>query len=103
MEQPEIHWYGTQKQIWPFKAWGQKEVNRIARSWGEKRESKDNERQLQENELYGKFREQAEEIGNKRALKLADKLVRQTINKNPTAEVEEIEPIIQTSLGFFGV
>ena len=82
-----------------LKEWGQKEVNRIAREWSEKR-SKDNEKQLQENELYGKFREQAEEIGNKRALKLADKLVRQTINKNPTAEVEDIEPVIQTSLDF---
>ena len=82
-----------------LKAWGQKEVNRIAREWSEKR-SKDNEKQLQENELYGKFREQAEEIGNKRALKLADRLVRQTINKNPTAEVEDIEPVIQTSLDF---
>ena len=82
-----------------LKAWGQKEVNRIAREWSEKR-SKDNEKQLQKNELYGKFREQAEEIGSKRAFKLADKLVRQAINKNPTAEVEEIEPIIQTSLDF---
>ena len=82
-----------------LKAWGQKEVNRIAREWSEKR-SKDNEKQLQKNELYGKFREQAEEIGSKRAFKLADKLVRQAINKNPTAEVEEIEPIIQTALDF---
>lgn len=82
-----------------LKKWGKQEVNTIAREWSEKR-SKDNEKQLQENELYGKFREQAEEIGSKRALTLADKLVRQAINKNPTAEVEEIEPIIQTSLDF---
>ena len=82
-----------------LKEWGKKEVNTIAREWSEKR-SKDNEKRLQENELYGKFREQAEEIGNKRALKLADRLVRQTINKNPTADVKELEPVIQTSLDF---
>ena len=82
-----------------LKGWGQKEVNRIAREWSKKRR-KDNERQLKENAVYGEFRERAEEIGNKRALKLADQLVRQAIDKNPIAEVAELEPIIQTSLDF---
>ena len=82
-----------------LKEWGQKEVNKIAREWAEKRR-KDNEQQLEENVIYREFREQAEEIGNKRALKLADQLVRQAIDKNPTADVEELEPIIQTSLDF---
>ena len=82
-----------------LKAWGQKEVNRIAREWGKKRRE-DNERELEENELYVKFKEQAKETGNKRALKLADQLVRQAIDKNPTADVEDIEPVIQTSLDF---
>lgn len=82
-----------------LKEWGQKEVNKIAREWAAKRR-KDNEQQLEENVIYREFREQAEEIGNKRALKLADQLVRQAIDKNPTADVEELEPIIQTSLDF---
>jgi len=82
-----------------LKEWGQKEVNRIAREWSKKRRE-DNERQLEENAVYGEFRERAEEIGNKRALKLADQLVRQAIDKNPIAEVAELEPIIQTSLDF---
>ena len=82
-----------------LKEWGQKEVNKIAREWAAKRR-KDNELQLEENTLYREFREQAEDIGNKRALKLADQLVRQAIDKNPTADVEELEPIIQTSLDF---
>ena len=82
-----------------LKGWGQKEVKRIAREWSKKRRE-DNERQLEENAVYGEFRERAEEIGNKRALKLADQLVRQAIDKNPTAEVAELEPIIQTSLDF---
>ena len=43
-----------------LKEWGKKEVNTIAREWGNKR-SKDNERELQENELYVKFQKQAEE------------------------------------------
>ena len=82
-----------------LKKWGKEEVNTIAREWGKKRRE-DNERELEENELYVKFKEQAKEIGNKRALKLADQLVRQAIDKNPTANVEDIEPVIQTSLDF---
>lgn len=82
-----------------LKKWGQKEVNKIARKWGKKRRD-DNEQQLEENALYVKFREQAKETGNNRALKLADRLVRQVIDKNPTADAEEIEPVIQTSLDF---
>lgn len=82
-----------------LKEWGQKEVKKIARKWAKKRHD-DNEQQLEENALYVKFREQAEETGNNRALKLADRLVRQVIDKNPTADVEEIEPVIQTSLDF---
>ena len=82
-----------------LKEWGQKEVNKIARAWGKKRR-KDNENQLQENELYRQFRERAEEIGNKRALKLADQLVRQSIERNPTAAVQELEPLIQMCLNF---
>ena len=82
-----------------LKDWGQKEINKIAREWGQKRR-KDNENQLQENELYLQFRERAEEIGNKRALKLADQLVRQFIENNPTADVQELEPRIQMCLDF---
>ena len=82
-----------------LKEWGQKEINKIARAWGKKRR-KDNENQLQESELYRKFRERAEEIGNKRALKLADQLVRQSIERNPTADVQELEPLIQMCLNF---
>ena len=82
-----------------LKEWGQQQVNKIARAWADKRH-KDNERQLQENDLYVKFQRQAEETGNKRALKLADRLVRQAIDKNPTADVKDIEPVIQASLDF---
>ena len=79
--------------------WGKKEVNKIARKWG-KRRSADNERQMQENELYRQFRERAAEVDNRRASKLADKLVRQTIEKNPVANNNEVEELIQMCLDF---
>ena len=82
-----------------FMAWGRGEVNRIAREWAKKR-GDDNQRRLQDNELYRRFKERAGETGNKRAIDLADKLVRQAINKNPTADAKDLEPVIQSSLDF---
>lgn len=82
-----------------LKEWGSREVNIIAREWASKR-SEDNRRKLEENELYQDFKRKATATGNKRALRLADKLVRQSIEKNPTASVEELQPIIQMSLDF---
>ena len=79
--------------------WGREEVNSIARQWAEKRRE-DNESKLNKNELYTRFRDEAETLGHTRALQLADKLVRQTINNNPAAGVDKIEPVIQTSLDF---
>ena len=82
-----------------LKEWGQKEVNKIARKWSEKRRQ-DNERQLQEDQLYVNFQQRAKEIGNTRALKLADRLIRQAIDKNPIADTTELEPLIQNCLDF---
>lgn len=82
-----------------LKKWGQKEVNKIAREWGQKR-SKDNERKLQEHSLYSDFQKQAAEIGNKRAMSLADRLIRQVIQKNPVIEDRELKPLIQNCLDF---
>ncbi len=80
-------------------AWGKEQVNKIAREWARKR-SDDNQRRLQQNDLYREFRERADGVGNKRALDLADRLVRQVVSKNPTAGVQELEPVIRTSLDF---
>ena len=82
-----------------LKEWGRKEVNRIAREWANKR-GDDNRRSLEQNELYQNFKRRAGETGNNRAQNLADQLVRQTVEKNPTATFEELEPIIQISLDF---
>ena len=79
--------------------WGRKQVEKIAREWAGKR-SQDNERRLQQSELYRTFKKRARDVGKKRALGLADKLVRQVISKNPTAGDQEIQPIIQMSLDF---
>ena len=82
-----------------LKKWGQEQVNKIAREWGQKR-NKDNERKLQEHPLYCDFQKQAAEIGNKRAMSLADRLIREVINKNPIIEDKELKPLIQNCLDF---
>ena len=79
--------------------WGKKEVNKIARKWSERR-SADNERQLQEHELYRQFRERAEEIGNERALKIADQFIRQLIVNDPNANDEQVDGLIKMCLNF---
>ena len=79
--------------------WGQKEVNKCARKWG-KRRSADNERKLQEHDLYREFQERAQETGNKRALKIADDFLRDFILKNPDANDEQLEGLIKMCLNF---
>ena len=79
--------------------WGQRKVKKIAREWAGKRQT-DNIRQLEKNATYRNFRESAKEIGNRRALPLVDKLVRQAIRTNLTAGTDELEPIIEMSQDF---
>lgn len=90
--------WDTEKNI-ALKKWGQKQVNKIAREWAQKR-NKDNERRMQEHPQYRKFQKQAEETGNTRALKLADRLIRQVIEKNPMIEDKELQPLIQMCIDF---
>lgn len=84
--------------------WGQTEVNKIARQWGHKR-NEDAKRQLEENELYRKFQQQAGRIEKKREFNRADQLISQlilqAIDKNPAADVSHFEPIIQMFLEFW--
>ena len=82
-----------------LKEWGQREVNKIARDWA-KRRSEDNQKLLEQDETYQDFKRRAEDTGNKRALNIADKLVRKAIDNNPTASVQDIEPIIDMCLTF---
>ena len=87
-----------------LKEWGQKEVNKIASLWAKKRRE-DNQRKLREHTLYLKFQEEAEKIDIKREFKQADRLVQQlilqSIDKNPDAEIEDSEPVIQMFLDFW--
>ena len=82
--------------------WGQKEVNKSARKWG-KRRSADNNRKLQEHDLYREFQQRAQEIGNQRALKIADDFLRDFILKNPDANDEQLEGLIKMCLNFLEV
>jgi hypothetical protein len=79
--------------------WGRKEVNRIAREWAEKRSS-DNEKQLEQNELYQRFKNEAAQSGNSRALKVADKLIRDVVKRNILQPTAEQEQVVQLCLDF---
>ena len=79
--------------------WGHDEVNKIARDWAKKRKQ-DNEAKLAENALYIRFCTEAKLVGSDRAFRLADQLVRQVINNNPLADLDEIDLVIRTSLDF---
>lgn len=79
--------------------WGQKEMKRIAREWSDRR-SRDQEQRLEDNEHYRQFKNRATDMTNRRGFKLADKLVREAIRRNPTAEVKEVEPVIKMAVDF---
>lgn len=79
--------------------WGQKQVNYIARQWSDKR-SKDNEAELDKNPTYQKFKSQLSEIDNKRAAKIVDKLVRDTIKKDLTSTPEQLQNTMQMCIDY---
>ena len=82
-----------------LKEWGKNQVNRIAREWARKRKL-DNIHKLEANPSYQSFRQRSQDNQEVRGFRLADRLIRQTIEQNPDATPEEIEPIIQNSLDF---
>lgn len=82
-----------------FKEWGRREVNRIAREWAEKRQ-RDNEAALATNPKYVKFKAEAMAIGNTRAIKVADKLVREVIKKDVVASEASQDEVIDLATDF---
>ena len=82
-----------------LKDWGEQEVNKIARAWAAKKRV-DNQKKLERNPLYRDFLSRAADIENGSAMTLADSLIRKTVEKNPDAAPNEIEPIIRMSLDF---
>lgn len=79
--------------------WGQLTVNKIAREWGEKR-AKDNEAELKKNPLYKKFLAQAKDVENGRAVKIANRLIKEVITKNLVESAEEQEEVVQLCLDY---
>jgi hypothetical protein len=78
-----------------FKSWGQKEVNRIAREWAEKRSS-DQTRELEQSEAYKRFKEETSNLPAGSAIfKIADQLVKKAVLKNPADDVGTNEDIVQ--------
>src|SRR5206468_7931769 len=82
-----------------LKDWGQKQVNRIAREWAEKR-SADNENKLAQNPLYKKFTKEAARFENKRVKKIADAMIRKVIGDNPVADDDSQEAVVQMFLDY---
>lgn len=82
-----------------FKEWGEAEVNKVARLWAERRQA-DNEARLQQNEHYKRFKEEAKRLDNKRALKVADRLVRDVVNRNLVDGDEAHERVVQLCLEY---
>lgn len=79
--------------------WGRAQMMKIAREWTERR-GEANRRRVEQHEAYLEFGRRAEERGNERARELADRLLRQAISGNPTAEIKEFEPLIRTCRDF---
>ncbi len=82
-----------------FKKWGQEKVNRIARAWAERR-SEDNEKDLIENPIYKKFKEDTERHEGQATWRVADKLIREIVKKNPMATLEDQLPVVQICMDF---
>ncbi|MEO7819763.1 MAG: ATP-binding protein, partial [Actinomycetota bacterium] len=82
-----------------LKEWGQGQLNRIAREWAERRR-KDNEVRLLANPLYQRFVEEAKDIENNRAKRVADKLIRDVINRNVIEDDKETESVVQLCIDF---
>ena len=87
-----------------LKEWGKVEVNRIASLWA-KRRKKDNKRKLQQHPLYLEFQKQAEEIDKKLEFERADRLIQQlilqSIEKNPDANIEDFESMVDMFIKFW--
>lgn len=79
--------------------WGEKQVQAISREWAARR-AKDNEDRLASNPLYKRFLEETERVDNKRAKKIADKLIRGAVARNPLAEDDETTEIVQLCIDF---
>ena len=79
--------------------WGERKMDDIAREWARRR-GEDNQRRIEGHKSYLEFKKRATDSGNARAIKLAEDLIKKVIKKNPTAKMEELEPIVRTCQDF---
>ncbi|MEU7945422.1 ATP-binding protein [Micromonospora taraxaci] len=82
-----------------FHRWGEREINTIAREWAARR-SRDNEKNLKQNESYRRFVDATKDMENQRARKVADKLIRDVVNRNVVAKPQETDEIVQLCIDF---
>lgn len=82
-----------------FHEWGEMQVAKIAREWAERRR-RDNEKALQKNPTYQRFIEQAKDIGNERAMKVADKLIRQVVRRDVVTGDEDAPEVVELCLNY---
>jgi hypothetical protein len=76
-----------------FKKWGQDEVNKIAREWAKKR-TNDQSQKLEQSSVYKQFLSKTEGLSSRPMRKVADKLIRNAIEQNPTASTDDFESLI---------
>lgn len=82
-----------------FKRWGEAQVNRVAREWAERRKE-DNERRLEQSPLYQTFLVEARGVENRRAKRVADRLIREVIGSNPVADTRSTESVIRMCIDY---
>lgn len=85
-----------------FKEWGQREVNRIAREWAERRRL-DNESRLLRHPLYQRFLEETASIDGTdgRTKRVADRLIKEIVAREPTTDDDRtLEKVIQLCIDF---
>jgi hypothetical protein len=82
-----------------FHQWGEAQVQKIAREWAERR-SKDKESRLKDNPAYQRFVRETEQADNKRAKRVADKLIRSIIARNPAEDDDETNDVVQLCIDF---
>lgn len=82
-----------------LKKWGKDKINHISRQWSERRKA-DNERNLEQNPAYQKFKAEADLLDDRGAVRIADRFIKQVIADNPVGTGEAQEKAVQMCLDF---
>ncbi|MDN3024700.1 ATP-binding protein [Streptomyces sp. S.PB5] len=82
-----------------LRLWGQRKIQYVAREWASRRK-RDNLEALEHNELYVRFKEEAQKASNTRSTKAADKLIRDLIQRNPDETPDDIAKVVEWSIDY---